>query len=80
MAEHTTEPGVPQFQGRKTIRDIADLARVSIATVSRVLNGRPDVALETRENVLVRDNGFRPNRAAREAPETHTGSSLSSPR
>ena len=35
-----------------TIRDIADLAGVSIATVSRVLNDRPDVARETRETVL----------------------------
>ena len=37
------------FRGRATIREIADLAGVSIATVSRVLNGRPDVAPETRE-------------------------------
>ena len=34
-----------------TIREIADLAGVSIATVSRVLNGRDDVADETRELV-----------------------------
>ena len=50
----------PPFRGRATIRDIADLAGVSIATVSRVLNDRPDVAPETRENVLqvVREHGF----------------------
>ena len=34
-----------------TIRDIADLAGVSIATVSRVVNGRDDVSVETRELV-----------------------------
>jgi LacI family transcriptional regulator, galactose operon repressor len=39
-------------QPRATIRDIAARAGVSIATVSRVLNDRPDVAPETRESVL----------------------------
>jgi LacI family transcriptional regulator len=39
-------------QPRATIRDIAARAGVSIATVSRVLNDRPDVAPETRETVL----------------------------
>jgi LacI family transcriptional regulator len=56
-----------KFRGRATIRDIADLAGVSIATVSRVLNDRPDVAPETRENVLqvVRKHGFTTNRTGR---------------
>lgn len=35
-----------------TIRDIARLARVSVSTVSRVLNGRPDVSEKTRAAVL----------------------------
>jgi transcriptional regulator with XRE-family HTH domain len=48
MAQTDTQP-VPPFRGRATIRDIADLAGVSIATVSRVLNDRPDVSRETRE-------------------------------
>jgi LacI family transcriptional regulator len=47
MAQTDTRPD-PPFRGRATIRDIADLAGVSIATVSRVLNDRPDVAPETR--------------------------------
>ena len=40
---------------------------MSIATVSRVLNGRPDVAAATRERVLgaVRELGFSTNRSAR---------------
>ena len=40
---------------------------MSIATVSRVLNGRPGVAAETRGAVLrvVRDHGFTANRSAR---------------
>ena len=52
---------------RTTIREIADLAGVSIATVSRVLNGRGDVAEETRELVsrIIRDNGYTANRTAR---------------
>ena len=41
----------PQRRTRLTIREIADLAGVSIATVSRVLNGRDDVSDETRELV-----------------------------
>ena len=37
---------------KATIRDIATLAGVSIATVSRVLNNKPDVDPATREHVL----------------------------
>jgi len=67
----------PRFRGRATIRDIADLAGVSIATVSRVLNDRPDVAPETRETVLqvVREQGFkRAARATAPAAKARTGS------
>jgi LacI family transcriptional regulator len=65
----------PPFRGRATIRDIADLAGVSIATVSRVINDRPDVAPETRENVLqvVRAHGFSTNRGARGLSSGRTG-------
>jgi LacI family transcriptional regulator len=35
-----------------TIDDIARLAGVSKATVSRVLNGKPDVHPETRANIV----------------------------
>lgn len=35
-----------------TIKDVAQSAGVSIATVSRVLNHLPSVALETRKKVL----------------------------
>jgi len=64
-----------KFRGRATIRDIADLAGVSIATVSRVLNDRPDVAPETRETVLqvVREHGFSTNRGARGLSSGRTG-------
>jgi LacI family transcriptional regulator len=74
MAQLDTRPQ-PPFRGRATIRDIADLAGVSIATVSRVLNDRPDVAPETRENVLqvVREHGFSTNRGARGLSSGRTG-------
>src|SRR5262245_7348852 len=54
-------------KSRSTIHDVAQAAGVSIATVSRVLNGRPDVAPATRETVLraVRDLRFTTNRSAR---------------
>ena len=74
MAQADTQPD-PPFRGRATIRDIADLAGVSIATVSRVLNDRPDVSPETRETVLqvVREHGFQTNRGARGLSSGRTG-------
>src|SRR5205814_3139100 len=50
-----------------TIREIAELAGVSIATVSRVMNGRDDVSTETRDLVarIIREQGYRANRSAR---------------
>src|SRR5256886_15794893 len=60
---------------RTTIREIAELAGVSIATVSRVLNGRGDVAEETRELVsgIIRDHGYTANRNARGLSAGRTG-------
>jgi LacI family transcriptional regulator len=60
---------------RSTIREVASAAGVSIATVSRVLNGRPDVAPATREAVLraVRDQRFSTNRSARALSGGRTG-------
>jgi len=75
VAQTDTHPDGPRFRGRTTIRDIADLAGVSIATVSRVLNDRPDVAPNTRETVLqvVRERGFNRNRTARGLSNGRTG-------
>lgn len=52
---------------RPTIRDVAERAGVSIATVSRVLNDRADVSLETRERVreVARTVGYTADPAAR---------------
>jgi len=62
-------------QRRLTIRQIADLAGVSIATVSRVLNGRGDVSDETRQIVsrVIRENGYTANRSARGLSAGRTG-------
>ena len=61
--KRTIEPRV----SRSTIHDIAARAGVSVTTVSRVLNGRPDVAESTRATVLaqVEQAGFHSNRSAR---------------
>jgi LacI family transcriptional regulator len=60
---------------RVTIREIAALAGVSVATVSRVMNDREDVAPETRELVLriVRERGYTTNRTARGLSAGRTG-------
>lgn len=60
---------------RAAIGDVAARAGVSIATVSRVLNGRPDVAPATRELVLrhVRDLGYARSRSARALTGKRTG-------
>ena len=60
---------------RVTIKEIADLAGVSIATVSRVVNGRADVSEETRELVqrIVREHGYTANRSARGLSAGRTG-------
>jgi LacI family transcriptional regulator, galactose operon repressor len=52
---------------RPTIRDVAEQAGVSIATVSRVLNDRADVSVETRERVreVARSVGYTADPAAR---------------
>jgi LacI family transcriptional regulator, galactose operon repressor len=52
---------------RPTIRDVAERAGVSIATVSRVLNDRADVSRETRERVreVAREVGYSADPAAR---------------
>ena len=50
-----------------TIKDIAKLANVSVTTVSRVLNHRPDVNPVTREKVerIISENNFVGNQNAR---------------
>ena len=50
-----------------TIKDIARMSGVGVATVSRVLNNHPDVSENTRRRVLavVAEQGFQPNANAK---------------
>lgn len=50
-----------------TIQDVARTAKVSVSTVSRVLNGKVDVASETQDRILsvIDDLGYTTNLAAR---------------
>jgi len=56
-----------QEKRSSTIRDVAKTAGVSVSTVSRVLNGKVDVAKETKSHVLkvIDDLGYSTNLAAR---------------
>lgn len=50
-----------------TIRDIAEGCNVSVQTVSRVINNRPDVSPATRQKIesFISKSGYRPNAVAR---------------
>lgn len=60
--------------GAVTIRDVAQLAGVSPATVSKVLNESAYVSTETRERVLaaIQKLNFRPNTIARSLKKSRT--------
>lgn len=53
--------------GRPTIKEVANAAGVSTQTVSRVINERPDVSLETRRRVqmVIEELKYRPSALAR---------------
>ena len=52
---------------RATVFDVADLAGVSIKTVSRVVNSEPNVRLSTKKKVdrAIAELNYRPSQAAR---------------
>ena len=51
-----------------TIKDIAKLSGVSVSTVSRVLNNRPDVSevCRSRVNAVIQSSNYIPNNSARD--------------
>lgn len=56
-----------EITGEATITDVARAAGVSVSTVSRILNDKPDVAASTRARVeaVIRELGFTPHAQAR---------------
>ncbi|WP_275788937.1 substrate-binding domain-containing protein [Pararhizobium gei] len=58
------------------LKKLAEMLGLSQTTVSRALNGYPEVNHETRQRVLraVRDTGYRPNRAAQRLATGRAGS------
>jgi len=63
-------------QTRKlTLEDIGQLAGVSRATVSRVINGYPHVTAEVRERVqkVINETGYQPNKIAQSLVSNKTG-------
>jgi len=63
---------------RATIFDVADLAGVSIKTVSRVVNREPNVRLATKERVdqAIAELEYQPNQAARNLASRRSQPSL----
>ena len=59
---------------RVTIKDIARMAGVSVTTVSRALNGAPEISGETRERIMeiCRREGYRTNLLARSLSASRT--------
>ncbi len=57
----------PRSEGKATIFDVAELAKVSIKTVSRVVNHEPNVTEKTKKKVLdaIARLNYQPNSAAR---------------
>ena len=50
-----------------TLRQVANLAGVSLATASRVLNGHANVSTQVRERVwrVINENDYQPDQVAR---------------
>ena len=73
--EYVDDPTGNGRSSRLTIREVADLAGVSTATVSRVINGRAEVSEKARKAVMrvVREHGYSTNRTARALSGGRTG-------
>ncbi|GAB5535323.1 MAG: LacI family DNA-binding transcriptional regulator [Rubricoccaceae bacterium] len=67
---------MPPSSGRVTIYEVADEARVAISTVSRVLNGSPEVSDATRAKVqaAIEKLQFQPQRIAKSLAQQATTS------
>ena len=63
------------MNGKLTLEKIGELAGVSRATVSRVINNHPNIREEVRQRVLdvIATTGYQPNQAARSLASNRTG-------
>ena len=63
------------MSGQLTLEKIGELAGVSRATVSRVINNHPNIREEVRQRVLdvIATTGYQPNQAARSLASNRTG-------
>ncbi|TCO54057.1 LacI family DNA-binding transcriptional regulator [Actinocrispum wychmicini] len=63
------------MRGLATLKDVAELAGVSIKTVSNVVNDYPFITPETRERVerAIKETGYQPNVGARNLRKGRTG-------
>ena len=70
-----TEPPRTTTRQRPKLSDVARLAGVGNATVSRVLNGGQNVSPETAHRIegIIRELGYKPNRAARSLKGASSG-------
>jgi DNA-binding LacI/PurR family transcriptional regulator len=66
---------VVRRQGRLNLEEIGRLAGVSRSTVSRVVNGEPNVSPEVRARVdaVIAETGYRPHAGARSLASNRTG-------
>lgn len=73
----TVIPALPA-RARHTIKDIAQMAGVSRATVSLAMNGSPRINKKTRDKILnlIAEVGYRPNQTARNLVRRSTGTIL----
>lgn len=60
---------------RVTLKDIAEITHFSVNTVSRALNGRPEINEATKAQILsvAKELGYRPNRLAQGLRKQRTG-------
>jgi LacI family transcriptional regulator len=58
---------MPHHPRRPTMKEVANIAGVSTQTVSRVVNGKPDVSPKTRQRIqeIIEELGYQPSALAR---------------